>query len=186
MTTVEYSPPEPLSNPEASKFVPTYLHTGGGNASGRADVRIKDDFYGTRRKLRIAVVGAGGSGLQFLHDAQRLKDVEIVVYDRNHEVRSIMLFFKTRESLLTRSEVGWGCSTLLSLALMAINDADDPSGAQQHILVADATFHLMFISFAGVRMRGQKSTLRNQSYCSTSRLWHGRTTFTSISSSSMM
>ena len=89
MTTVDYSPPEPLSGPkEASKFVPRYLHTGIADASGRPDVRIRDDFYGTRRKLRIAVVGAGGSGLQFLHDGQRLKDVDIVVYDRNHEVRS--------------------------------------------------------------------------------------------------
>ena len=112
MATVEYSPSEPLSNLEASKFVPTYLYTAVADASGLPDVQIKDDFYGTRRKLRIAVVGAGGSGIQFLHDAQRLKDVEIVVYDRNHEVRSFMLLFKTRESLLTRSEVGWRCSTL--------------------------------------------------------------------------
>ena len=69
---------------------------------------------------------------------------------------------------------------------MAINDVDDPSGAQQHIPVADAIFHLMFISFAGVRMRGQKSTLRNQSYCSISKLLQRSTTFTNISSSSMM
>lgn len=86
MATVDYSPPEPLSNPEAIKFVPSYLHTGLQDASSRPDIRIRDDFYGTRRKLRIAVVGAGGSGLQFLHDAQHLKDAEIVVYDRNHEV----------------------------------------------------------------------------------------------------
>jgi hypothetical protein len=111
MTTVEYSPPQPLSNPAASKFVPTYLHTGIADPSGRPDVRISDDFYGTRRKLRIAVVGAGGSGLQFLHDAQRLKDVEIVVYDKNHEVRAIIILF-FGDSLLTRSEVGWRCGML--------------------------------------------------------------------------
>jgi hypothetical protein len=90
MTNIEYSPPQPLSNAEASKFVPAYLHSLAGDPS-RPDVRIRDDFYGTRRKLRIAVVGAGGSGLQFLHDAQRLEDVDIVVYDRNDEVRSIAL-----------------------------------------------------------------------------------------------
>lgn len=120
MTTVEYAPPEPPSNPEANKFVPTYLHTGFSDASGRGDVRIRDDFYGTRRKLRIAVVGAGGSGLQFLHDAQRLKDVEIVVYDRNHEVCSVILVFNFQGFLLTKLEVGWRCSTLLCLTLMAV------------------------------------------------------------------
>jgi hypothetical protein len=68
---------------------------------------------------------------------------------------------------------------------MAINDTDDPSGAQQRIPGADATFHPMFISFAGVRMRGQKSTLRNQSYYNISRQLRRRTTFTSISGLSM-
>ena len=39
-------------------------------------------------------------------------------------------------------------------------------GARLPTRAANVTFRLMFISFAGTRMRGQKYTLRNQSYCS--------------------
>ncbi|KAK0249964.1 hypothetical protein LTS09_014844 [Friedmanniomyces endolithicus] len=86
----QYINADPLAHPAAAAFIPRYLHQGLPDPSGRPDVRIRDDFYGTRRKLRIGVLGAGISGLNFLHYAeQHLKDIEIVVYERNEDVGGV-------------------------------------------------------------------------------------------------
>lgn len=82
---------DPLAHPAAADFLPKYLHAGFDDPSGRPDVKIRDDFYGTRRKLRIGVLGAGISGINFLHFAEeRLRDVEIVVYERNEDVGGVV------------------------------------------------------------------------------------------------
>jgi len=87
----QYINADPLAHPAAAAFIPRYLHQGLPDSSGRPDVRIRDDFYGTRRKLRIGVLGAGISGLNFLHYAeQHLRDVEIVVYERNEDVGGVV------------------------------------------------------------------------------------------------
>ncbi|KAK0247243.1 hypothetical protein B0A54_11929 [Friedmanniomyces endolithicus] len=91
----QYINADPLAHPAAAAFIPRYLHQGQPDSSGRPDVRIRDDFYGTRRKLRIGVLGAGISGLNFLHYAeQHLRDVEIVVYERNEDVGGVWLTSK--------------------------------------------------------------------------------------------
>ncbi|TKA82739.1 hypothetical protein B0A55_01085 [Friedmanniomyces simplex] len=91
----EYVNSSPLAHPAAADFIPRYLHQGLPDPSGRPDVRIRDDFYGTRRKLRVGVLGAGISGLNFLHYAEEhLKDVEIVVYERNEDVGGVWLTSK--------------------------------------------------------------------------------------------
>ncbi|KAK0270871.1 hypothetical protein LTR35_013923 [Friedmanniomyces endolithicus] len=91
----QYINADPLAHPAAAAFIPRYLHQGLPDSSGRPDVRIRDDFYGTRRKLRIGVLGAGISGLNFLHYAeQHLRDVEIVVYERNEDVGGVWLTSK--------------------------------------------------------------------------------------------
>ncbi|KAK4550377.1 hypothetical protein LTR36_003344 [Oleoguttula mirabilis] len=95
MGRVEYEPNIPLAHPAAAEYLPRYLHEGIPDSQGKPDVKIRDDFYGTRRKLRIGVLGAGISCLNFLHFAEaRLKDVEIVVYERNEDVGGVWLTSK--------------------------------------------------------------------------------------------
>ena len=57
------------------------------NAPTEDDVTILEQLCGTRKKLRIAVLGAGVSGLNFFKRAEeRLKNVEIVCYEKNDDV----------------------------------------------------------------------------------------------------
>jgi hypothetical protein len=91
MQRIPYTPSRTVSNPAASAFIPTYLYTGLPDPQGLPDISIRDDFYNTRRKLRIGVLGAGISALQFLHFAtERLKDVEIVVYEMEEDVGGVV------------------------------------------------------------------------------------------------
>ena len=51
------------------------------------DMSILEQLMGTRKKMRIAILGAGLSGLNFMKRAEeRLKNVEIVCYDKNADV----------------------------------------------------------------------------------------------------
>ena len=51
------------------------------------DVSILEQLYGTKKKLRVAMLGAGISGLNFFHEAEkRLKNVDIVCYEKNADV----------------------------------------------------------------------------------------------------
>lgn len=51
------------------------------------DVNILEQLYGTRKKLRVAMLGAGMSGLNFFKVAEeKLKNVEIVCYEKNADV----------------------------------------------------------------------------------------------------
>lgn len=90
MGRIPYEHNLPDSHP-AADYLPAYLHEGFPDPSGRPDIKIRDDFYGTRRKLRIGVLGAGMSSINFLHFAEQyLKDVEIVVYERNEDVGGVV------------------------------------------------------------------------------------------------
>ncbi|CAK3943832.1 cyclohexanone monooxygenase [Lecanosticta acicola] len=94
MKEVKYESKAPLQHPKAADYVPTYLYEGIADPSGRPDVDIRNDFFGTRRKVRIGVLGAGIMGLQFLHSAEKLKDVDIVVYEMNDDVGGVWLTSK--------------------------------------------------------------------------------------------
>ncbi|EXJ82626.1 hypothetical protein A1O3_06439 [Capronia epimyces CBS 606.96] len=51
------------------------------------DVKILEQLYGTRKKMRIAVLGAGVSGLNFFKFAEdKLKNVEIICYEKNADI----------------------------------------------------------------------------------------------------
>lgn len=91
-TRTPYTPTTPLAHPAAADFVPKFLYAGLPDAQGRPDVRIRDDFYGTQRPMRIGVLGAGISGMQFLRAVRTapLRDVEVVVYERNEDVGGVV------------------------------------------------------------------------------------------------
>ncbi|KAF2169963.1 hypothetical protein M409DRAFT_64369 [Zasmidium cellare ATCC 36951] len=92
--TSRYTNSQPLRNPKAEQYIPKFLYEGFADPFGRTDVEICNGFYGTRRKVRIGVLGAGIMGLQFLHSAEKLKDVDIVVYEMNDDVGGVWLTSK--------------------------------------------------------------------------------------------
>ena len=51
------------------------------------DVNIREEPFGLRKKMRIAILGAGISGINFFKFAEeRLQNVEIVCYEKNRDV----------------------------------------------------------------------------------------------------
>ncbi|KAK5518518.1 hypothetical protein LTR21_003519 [Exophiala xenobiotica] len=51
------------------------------------DVTILETLYGTRKKMRIIMLGAGMSGLNFFKFAEeKLKNVEIICYEKNPDI----------------------------------------------------------------------------------------------------
>ncbi len=65
-----------------STSVPTHL-----NNAQPDDLKILEQLCGTRKKLRIAILGAGVSGINFFkRSEERLKNVEIVCYEKNADV----------------------------------------------------------------------------------------------------
>lgn len=49
--------------------------------------RIKEEPMGTKRPMRILVLGAGASGINFLKTAaDKLQNVQLVCYDKNHDI----------------------------------------------------------------------------------------------------
>lgn len=87
---IDYPQDVPLEHPEAAEYLPRYLHNYFPDPSGQQDPKIRDDFYGTRRKLRIGILGAGICCINFLHFAEHLKDVEYVVYEKNKDVGGVV------------------------------------------------------------------------------------------------
>lgn len=49
--------------------------------------RIREQPYGTKRKVKVVLMGAGASSLNFLKKAEeQLQNVDITVYEKNHDV----------------------------------------------------------------------------------------------------
>ena len=49
--------------------------------------RIREQPYGTKRKMRIVLMGAAASTANFLKKAEeQMQNVEICVYEKNHDV----------------------------------------------------------------------------------------------------
>lgn len=54
------------------------------NANG---YRINEQLMGQKRKLKVIVLGAGASGINFIKTAvDRLENVEVVCYEKNNDV----------------------------------------------------------------------------------------------------
>ena len=52
-----------------------------------AGYRIREQEYGTKRQIRVVVMGAGASTLNFLKKAEeQLEKVDIVCYEKNNDV----------------------------------------------------------------------------------------------------
>jgi len=49
--------------------------------------RIREEPYGTRRKVRVVLMGAGASTVNFLKKAEEeMQNLDITVYEKNHDV----------------------------------------------------------------------------------------------------
>lgn len=49
--------------------------------------RIKEEPMGTKRQMKVIVLGAGASGINFCKTARdRLENVEVMCYEKNHDV----------------------------------------------------------------------------------------------------
>lgn len=49
--------------------------------------QIPQEPYGSRKRMRIAVIGAGISGLNIFKAAEeKLRNVELVCYEKNHDI----------------------------------------------------------------------------------------------------
>lgn len=86
----DFKPKTPPSNPKAARFVPKFIYC---DPNDPNLVDIREDFYGSRRKLRVGVLGAGISLLNFLHHLFELvpeESIEIVVYDKNEDVGGVV------------------------------------------------------------------------------------------------
>jgi hypothetical protein len=109
-----------LEHSAAVDFLPQYLHNSFPDPSGRPDPKIRDDFYGTRRKLRIGVLGAGVCCINFLHFAkERLRDVEVVVYEKNEDVGGVVRFW-VNECITTVTDTYTSGSPAIILVVVAV------------------------------------------------------------------
>jgi len=60
-------------------------HTVNGHNGG--DVTIREENFGTKKRMRVAMLGAGISGINFFKFAEeKLENVDIVCYEKNHDV----------------------------------------------------------------------------------------------------
>ena len=60
-------------------------HSMNGHVNG--DVAIREEPYGTKKRMRIAMLGAGVSGINFFKFAEeKLENVEIVCYEKNSDI----------------------------------------------------------------------------------------------------
>lgn len=49
--------------------------------------RIREEPYGTKRKIRVVLMGAGASSLNFFKKAEEeMQDLEIVCYEKNKDI----------------------------------------------------------------------------------------------------
>jgi cation diffusion facilitator CzcD-associated flavoprotein CzcO len=57
------------------------------NGHNGGDVTIREEYFGTKKRMRVAMLGAGISGINFFKFAEeKLENVDIVCYEKNHDV----------------------------------------------------------------------------------------------------
>ncbi|KAF2159954.1 hypothetical protein M409DRAFT_70703 [Zasmidium cellare ATCC 36951] len=87
---IDLVPEQPPSNPKAERFVPKFIYHDPNYPTPA--INIREDFYGSRRRLKVAVLGAGMSCLSFLHHLFELvprDTVDVTVYDMNEDVGGV-------------------------------------------------------------------------------------------------
>lgn len=83
---VLFEPKHEPSSDAAKALVPKFLYE---DPSDTSLPEIKERMYGERRRLRIVVVGAGLTGLAFLHYLSTTipeDSFDLAVYERNEDV----------------------------------------------------------------------------------------------------
>ena len=86
---VSYRPRREPTHEAAKAYLPEFLYRDPDNGT---DIEISDDFYGARRKLRLGILGAGLTCINFLHFLKEtipLESVDIVVYEKESDVGGV-------------------------------------------------------------------------------------------------
>lgn len=69
--------------------------------------QIREQPYGTKRKTKVILMGAGASTLNFLKVAgERMQNLEIVSYEKNRDVGGTWFENRYRSSLLSSTLTG--------------------------------------------------------------------------------
>lgn len=119
--------------------------------------QIREQSFGTKKRMRIVVIGAGVSGLSFFKMAEEnLKNVEIICYEKNTDIGGTVsnIEFEERSCLLIERYSGWRIGT-------------------RAVLV---TFLLLSTNIAGNHKSGQSTTRNLQRSGAISRVLNKRTT----------
>ena len=87
---VPHQPCQPSSHGAAKAYMPTFLYHVPEDTSS---LQIREEFFGSRRKLRLCILGAGISCInlpQLLESNLPLESLEIVVYEREKDVGGVV------------------------------------------------------------------------------------------------
>lgn len=84
-----YTAPDHNGNKDAYYNIPSTSERDGAFIPSTDDsgYRIQEQPYGTKRRVRVILMGAGASTINFLRKSEQdLSDVEIAVYEKNNDI----------------------------------------------------------------------------------------------------
>ena len=87
---VPYRPSKPPQNKAAAAYAPTFLYR---DPNDTSNIDILNEFYGSRRRLRLGILGAGITCINFLHFLEAripLDSLQLVVYEREKDVGGVV------------------------------------------------------------------------------------------------
>lgn len=129
--------------------------------------RITELPFGTKRRMKVIILGAGVSGISFFKRAEeQLENVEIVCYEKNHDVGGTVRI--QRNKLLCQP------SEALTSAPGLTKPHRHLSGSRTATLAWPAIFPLSTTNTLGNRSRGNITTLERQKYGSISKKSNAR------------
>lgn len=107
--------------------------------------QVSSGQYGSRKRMRIAVIGAGASGLNIFKVAEdKLQNVEIVCFEKNNDIG--------------------GTSVTSSSSPLQVSHSLLVDGSRTDIQAVLATFPALHINFPGAADRGQSIVSSNLSH----------------------
>lgn len=90
---VPYTPKHEPASEAAKALVPQFIYADPDEAH---PIDIREDFFGSRRKLRIGILGAGITTMNMLHYLEEsipAESVEVLVFEKNADVGGVVSDF---------------------------------------------------------------------------------------------